>query len=198
MKRKRKTIGSKKPAARAPKRAVAREPKAARKPALSPAAKIAHDLLVAATRDVDFVYPAVPTRLVIEPDGFHVQLDIFDRDTGTPVTIDLRDDLPTFLISREHALDWIYARVRDAWVHELNEALFVDGTRRRELHNARGQTIPPPDEAARSELDAFKVQLATFLSETAPVTGGPRSNLDTFKDQLAAFLMLGTPRRSNF
>jgi len=191
VKRKRKTIRSK-TAARATKRP------ATRSPALPPAAQVARDLLVAATRDVDFVYPAVPTRLVIEPDGFHVQLDIFDRETGAPVAIDLRWDMPPLLISREHALDWIYSCVRDAWVHELNEALFVDGTRRRELHNDHGQTIPPPDEAARGELDSFKVQLAAFLSGTAPVSGGPRSNLDTFKDQLAAFLMLGTPRRSDY
>ena len=164
-----------------------------RRPRLSPAAKAARDLIVRAVRDIDFVHAAIPTKLVIETDGFHVQIDILDRETGEPCTIDLRWDLPPLLTSREHALDWIYACVRDAWVHELNEALFVDGFRRRELHNNRGQTIPPPDEAAKGELDSFKVQLAAFLSGSAPMTGGPQSELDAFKVQLAAFLM-GAPR----
>ena len=126
------------------------------------------DLIIQAVRSVDFFHPAIKTELLVEPDGFHVHLDVLDRETGDPVTIDLRWDLPPFLTSREHALDWIYACVREAWVHELNEALFVDGVRRRDLHNGRGQTIPPPDEAARCELDAFKMQLAAFLM------GGPR------------------------
>lgn len=103
-----------------------------------------------------------------------MHLDVSERETGKPVTLDLRWDLPPFLISRDHALDWIYDCVREAWVHELNEALFVDDVRRRDLHNSRGQTIRPPDEAARSELDAFKIQLAAFLmgGTRGPLTAG--------------------------
>jgi len=114
-------------------------------------------------RDITFVHAAIATRIVVEPDGFHVHLDCAHRDTGVESTLDLRWDLPPLLLSREHALDWIYACIREAWVHELNEALFVDGARRRDLHNERGQTILPPDKAAGSAVDAFKLELATFL-----------------------------------
>jgi hypothetical protein len=162
---------------------------ATRQPRVTPAEKAARKLIVLAAHDVDFVHAAITTRLVIEPDGFHVQIDTANRETGDPCTIDLRWNMPPFLASREHALDWIYSCVRDAWVHELNEALFVDGIRRRELHTDHGKLIPPPDEAVRAELDSFKVQLATFLSAIAPVTGGPQSDLEAFKMQLAAFLM---------
>jgi hypothetical protein len=167
---------------------------ASRRSRLTPAEKSARDLIVQAARDITFIHAAIRTELAVEPDGFHVKIDTVHRETGGEVTIDLRWDLPPFLLSRESALDWIYACVRDAWVHELNEALFVDGRRRRELHNDRGQTIPPPDEAARGALDSFKVQLATFLSAIAPVTGGPQNELDAFKVQFAAFLMMATPR----
>jgi hypothetical protein len=132
------------------------------------AAQEAADLVLQAVRSIDFVHAAIKTELLVEPDGFHVRLDVANRETGEPVTLDLRWNLPPFLISREHAIDWIYACVREAWVHELNEALFVDGARRRDLHNGSGQTIPPPDEAARCALDVFKMQLAAFLM------GGPR------------------------
>lgn len=135
----------------------------ARRPRPTPAEKAARELIVQAVRDITFVHAAISTELVIEPDGFHVSLVIFDRETGEPCAIDLRWDLPPFLLSHEHAIDWIYTCVREAWVHELNEALFVDGIRRRNLHNDRGQTILPPDEVASSDLNTFKIQLAAFL-----------------------------------
>lgn len=187
---KRKTIGAVKQAVNA----LRSVKKVSSAPAISPTAKAARDLVVAAARDVEFVFAAIPTRLVIAPDGFHIQIDTLNRETGDPSTIDLRWDMPPLLSSREHALDWIYSCARDAWVHELNEALFVDGARRRELHNGDGQTIPPPDEAARSALDSFKCQLAAFLSGSALVKPGtPQDDLATFKVRLAAFLMRGTP-----
>lgn len=176
-------------AARAKKHPTARRKKPTRREAIAPphvillplpasegtsgrlqctAVKETADLIMQAVRSIDFVHAAIKTKLLIEPDGLHAHLDVSDRDTGKPVTLDLRWDFPPLLTSREHAIDWIYACVRDAWVHELNEALFVDDVRRRDLHNSRGHTIPPPDEAAQSELDAFKMQLAAFLM------GGPR------------------------
>jgi|ERR1700751_2873026 len=118
-------------------------------------AKEVLDLILEAVESIDFVNAAIKTEIHVEPDGFHVRLDIFDRETGDPGVLDLRWDLPPFFASREQALDWIYARVREAWVHELNEALFVDGTRRRDLHNARGQTITPPEETILSNLSCL-------------------------------------------
>jgi len=157
-------------------------------PPITEAAKLARELVEVTVNHVDFVNPAIPTRISVESDGFHVQIDTRDRKTGEPCMIDLRWDLPPILNDREHALDWIYACVREAWVHELNEALFVDGKRRRELHDDQGRTIAPPDEAARSELDTFKVKLARFLTQDEPVY--PQAlELSAFKKRLAAFLM---------
>ena len=165
-----------------------------RRPLLTPSAEAARDLVVAAASAVEFVFAVIPTRIVIESDGFHIQIDTLNRETGNPSTIDLRWDMPPLLSSREHALDWIYSCARDAWVHELNEALFVDGARRRELHSGTGQTIPPPDEVAKSALDSFKCQLAAFLSGSALVKPGvPQDDLAAFKVRLAAFLMRAAP-----
>lgn len=141
-------------------------------PALQPSAKKnAWNLLVSAASSITFVRTVLPTALAVEPDGFHVRLDVVDRDTGEEVTLAFRWDFPPLLLSREQALDWIYACVREAWVHELNEALFVDGKRRRDLHNASGQTISPPDdavEAAKRAVDAFKEQLCSLLEGHHP------------------------------
>ena len=104
------------------------------------------NLALQAAESIDFVHAAIKTKVAIEPDGLHVHLDTPERDTGELITIDLRWDLPPFLASHEHAVDWIYTNVRDAWVHELNEALFVQGARRQDLHNEEGRTILPPDE----------------------------------------------------
>lgn len=104
------------------------------------------NLALQAAESMQFVRPAIKTKVIVESDGLHVHLDTLERDTGDPITLDLRWDLPLFLASREHAVDWIYTHVRDSWVHELNEALFVQGARRQDLHNEEGQTILPPDE----------------------------------------------------
>jgi len=166
----------------------------ARQSRRSPSAKAARDLIIQATQDISLVHPAIRTELAVKPAVFRVRLDILNRETGKPCTIDFTWPLPPLLSSREHALDWIYACVRDAWVHELNEALFVDGIRRHELHTDGGQVIPPPGEDARAgDLASFKVQLAAFLSGSAPVTGRPQTDLDAFKVQFASFLM-GAPR----
>jgi hypothetical protein len=149
-----------KPAARAKKKRP--QPK----PVFSSAAKAARFLVGRAVCSINFVHSAIPTRLIVKADGLHVQIDSFERETGDEVVVDLRYPLPPLLTDRDHAVDWIYAQVRDAWVHELNEALFVDGFRRRNLHDANGQTIPPPEDAARGELHTFKTQLAAFLMGT--------------------------------
>lgn len=154
-------------------------------------------LVADAARSIDFVHAAIPTRLVVEADGLHVQIETVHRDSGEAVTIDLRSDVPTCLPSREFALDWIYSCVREAWVHELNEALFVDGARRRDLHNHRGQTIPPPEETDGGELVTFKAQLAKFLRQDVrdPVLRG--NTLDAFKMKLAEFLTAETAKNES-
>lgn len=143
------------------------------RPRLSPGervtARVVRDLVAQVVRDVTFVRAAIETRIAVKSDGFHVYLDVAHRETGKKITLDLCWGLPPLLASRAHAVDWIYACVRDAWVHELNEALLVGGVLRHDLHDDLGRTIPPPDEGgvARSEMDTFKVQLAAFLMGAA-------------------------------
>jgi hypothetical protein len=111
-------------------------------------------LVLEAMRAVSFRYPALGTSLCIEFDYFRVVLETRNRDTGDSVSIGIGDMLPTTIETFEHAVDWIYARVRDAWVHELNEALYVHGKRRRDLHRDDGKTVPAPmsqKEAAREQ-----------------------------------------------
>lgn len=69
--------------------------------------------------------------------------------------------LPVALMSREHALDWIYAYVREVWVHELNEWLCVDGKRRHDLHDADGHALEPPGE--RTNLAVLKHDIFALL-----------------------------------
>lgn len=110
------------------------------------------DLLEQAVTRVSFVRSAINTAISLEADGFHVHLCTRHRDTNEEICIDLRWDFPRRLSSFDDAVDWIYSCVREAWVHELNEALFVDGTRRRDLHDEQGRTVMPPDEKPFMEL----------------------------------------------
>lgn len=90
-------------------------------------------------------------------------INIVNRETGEPGSAQFSDSLPPVLASVEHAIDWIYARVRNVWIHELNEVFLVDGKQRRDLHDDKGGTIYPPEDVSRNELAEFKLQLAAFL-----------------------------------
>lgn len=124
----------------------------------------------AAIRSVSF--PSCPFHTKIKRDRksgkFQVTIDIVDRKTGEPACAQFGWNLPVFLSSTEHAVDWIYQCVRETWVHELNEIFFVDGKRRRDLHDAEWFAILPPEEVAYHELSAFKIQLAAFLGNHWP------------------------------
>lgn len=126
--------------------------------------------LDAAIRSISF--PSCPFHTKIKRDRrsgkFHVTIDIIDRKTGEPAQAQFGWNLPMYLFSTEHAVDWIYQRVRETWLHELNEIFFVDGKRRRDLHDAEGFAIMPPEELAYHELIAFKAQLAAFLGNHWP------------------------------
>ena len=75
------------------------------------------------------------------------------------------DKLPPALASVDHAIEWIYMRVHDVWIHELNEVFLVDGSRRRDLHDEQGDTIPAPEDAGTHALADFKRRLAAFLMD---------------------------------
>jgi hypothetical protein len=94
-----------------------------------------------------------------------VGLSVICRDTGEPVTIRFGNELPLLFLSDEEVVDWIYMRVRAAWVHELNEALFVDGARRRDLHDERGNTIDPPEDRLLRDVQYVGIRLATLLRD---------------------------------
>jgi len=57
-----------------------------------------------------------------------------DRASGEEIAVQFGDDIPLTISTVEDAIDFVYDRARHAWVHELNEALHVDGERRRDLH----------------------------------------------------------------
>jgi hypothetical protein len=129
------------------------------------AAKHARELLALAAADIRFVNAAITTTLSVNPGGFYVYIDILERDTGAPTTFQARWDIPTTLLSREHATDWIYACVREAWIHELNEAMLVNGVRRRDLHEGEDKSKRPPEEieAVQIEIEHIKTQIVGFL-----------------------------------
>jgi len=100
-------------------------------------------------RLIDLRHPAIFTLLELTRFGLRITVSTRDRETGSPIGITFTHKLPPpsslpFLTS-EIVIEWIYACIRDAWVHELNEALFVRGKRRRDLHDGKGKTIRPRD-----------------------------------------------------
>ena len=109
-------------------------------------------IVLCANEEVTLQYPALPTSIYVAKSPrvrrrgprLVVQMNVLDRDTGDPQTLRVFWRLPPVLPTLEHAIDWIYARVRESWAHELNEALHVGGIRRRDLHNERGGAMPPP------------------------------------------------------
>jgi hypothetical protein len=136
-----------------------------RVPELSLAEQHVHAIVEDAIGRVSFWSCPFNTEMKLDRDDgkFHVLINIVNLDNAETGTSDFSWKLPPILVSGEHAIEWIYGCVREAWVHELNEVFFVDGARRRDLHDAEGRTVVPPEEADRNELDAFKIQLAAFL-----------------------------------
>jgi hypothetical protein len=112
-----------------------------------------HDLLTRAVAEVSFVNVALPTRLRLsrgdhEDDTglkgrtrLYVIVATLERDSGEEVEAQFGDDAPVAIETYQQAVDFVYERVRSAWIHELNEAMFVDGVRRRNLHQDNGSTI---------------------------------------------------------
>jgi len=103
--------------------------------------KLVHD----AVGRITFIHAGIPTLVdatleerfdeMPEHRGrLHVTLVTRHRDSGAEIAIEFGDDIPLTISTPEEALDFVYDRARHAWVHELNEALHVDGKRRRDLH----------------------------------------------------------------
>ena len=107
-------------------------------------------LLAALIPRVKFLHAGIPTRIARRGSKFFVYLDTCNRDTGEPCVIRMSWTIPPATEATEEMwLDWIYWCVKYAWVHELNEAMHLDGKRRRDLHDETGRTIPPPGDADR-------------------------------------------------
>lgn len=99
-------------------------------------------------RAVSFPNAVAPTRLARWTSKFFVYVDTRDRDSGESRTVRFAWNIPASInASRDMWIDWIRWCVKYAWVHELDEALFVDGKRRHDLHDGHGNTIPHPDDA---------------------------------------------------
>lgn len=113
-------------------------------------------LVCEAAHAVSFPCAAIPTTLRVSagehPDDtamtprLYVTLNCPHRFEASaahvgPVTLQVADDVPAEIETRAQAIAWIYDRVRAAWIHELNEALHLDGVRRRDLHWPDGKTV---------------------------------------------------------
>ena len=105
------------------------------------------EFLAVAVPSVSFVNATIPTRIWLGDDGkTHVSMDVIDRDTGKKAAVEFTWDPPPVLTSQAQAIEWIYEIVRYGWVHEINEAMHVDGKRWRDLHDVNGSALPPPGE----------------------------------------------------
>jgi len=120
-------------------------------------------IVARALRDVTLVHPAIKTNLSVDRHGLHIALTVKHRDTGKLCQVQFTWQVPSYVLSHDDAVDWIYDCVRDTWVHELNEALHVRRDRRFVPHDANGEIRVPPDENSRREVERFKRQLANFL-----------------------------------
>jgi hypothetical protein len=124
-------------------------------------------LIESAIKSISFAACPFHTEIKLDRrrNKFYVQLNSNDRETGEPAVISFISDVP-LLTSLKQAIDWIYARTRDAWIHELNEVFFVDGAQRYDLHD-NGCLVIPPDEAKRrqllGELEALKIRFADLI-----------------------------------
>jgi hypothetical protein len=131
---------------------------------------IAQDQLLVARAIARISFAACPLHTEIKIDRRRNRLRIILRvnahETGELLCLELSRIIP-LLASVDQAIDWIYACTREAWVHELNEVLLLDGTRRHDLHDSSGHAIMPPDEAARGrlrgELKALNERLTAII-----------------------------------
>lgn len=111
-----------------------------------------HARVRAALATVSFLFMALPTRVDFlmaarvrrRGPRLRVTINTLDRDTGDPIQLGMYWSIPPSLPTNEHAIDWIYACVRETWVHELNEAFHMNEGRRRDLHFDNGSSRPPP------------------------------------------------------
>jgi len=101
---------------------------------------------VALVHSISFSNAPIPTKLTLSANALRVWLDVRDRQDGSQIRVRLGFYLPAQFPPREVAIEWIYACVQHAWVHELEECFFVDGARRRDMHDERGNTKSPPND----------------------------------------------------
>jgi len=97
---------------------------------------------------ISFVNATIPTSLSMTQKQLRVLISTRHRHNGDPMTLQAGWNFPREGIStREHAISWVVACVRETWVHELHEAIFVNGTRRNDLHVPGTVSIrqPPQD-----------------------------------------------------
>jgi hypothetical protein len=109
----------------------------------------ARAVVARAIDSIALVHPAIDTAIALgSDDRLEICIRVPERDTGEEVEFCFYLEVPWIALSRtpsrDEVVDWIYDRLRDAWVHELNEALHVDGARRRDLHDERGRALTLP------------------------------------------------------
>lgn len=93
-----------------------------------------------------FVHCGIPTQVNVDVGSGNdprilVLIETKERDSGDDIIVQLGDPIPHTIETADEALDFIYERVRAAWLHELNEAMHVLGVRRMDLHDDQGNTL---------------------------------------------------------
>lgn len=108
---------------------------------------------------VSFVNAVIPTSVSMTQKQLRVLISTRDRDNGAAMTLQAGWSFPREGVStRDHAISWVVACVRETWVHELHESIFFDGTRRNDLHEPGMATIRPPPRDLADPWWMWKVQ----------------------------------------
>jgi len=105
-------------------------------------------LVIKAVHRIAFRNAVIPTSLIVTRKQLRVIISTRDRNDGSAMTLQAGWTFPREgLTTDDQAISWITACVRETWVHELHESLFVDAVRRNDLHEANTPNTrpPPPD-----------------------------------------------------
>lgn len=112
-----------------------------------------------AIEQVSFVNAVIPTSVSMTQKQLRVLISTRDRDNGAAMTLQAGWSFPREGVStRDHAISWVVACVRETWVHELHESIFFDGTRWNDLHEPGTPTIRPPPRDLADPWWMWKVQ----------------------------------------
>jgi hypothetical protein len=118
-----------------------------------------------AIRRVSFTKHAMGTSVSLGRNGkLHVTLANITSIGGkgrSSITVTFSD--APIMFSEDDAVEWIYLRVKEVWVHELNEMFLLNGHRRNNLHNATAGTLLPPEDVAAERFKRLAAELRILV-----------------------------------